>query len=396
LTDDCRAWTEPTVVASLDVGAQVWSGVTELAFDDDGNGYLITFSGWEGGYAHDLYTWNPSNRTWSGPTSINTEDECSGRAPATISRSGQIAFTCNNWIKLKLPGSNSFSNAFEFAPSAGWPSRAAITPQGDVVVTWLHGSGQFDVWARRWSFATQTWGATEALEETAIHSTNVQVGILNDDSALFAWEGSDGISARIWEQGAATPGALFLLGPTGSQEMTLSAGANGDPALIYDYSDALTLAGGAPGWGSDVLTLNATGIPFLAVAEDGTWATAWLEAAPVGDKKEVLVAWSEADRWFPEGSEDLSTFEETEDVFLTDLVLGENRDQGIVLWTEAGSGSSMVSVSAWNAATPIGEHMKQFGPAAPSGVTAQGAFNAQGQPVVAWATEDSVWVSTFE
>jgi plastocyanin len=167
----------------------------------------------------------------------------------------------------KRDAGGALSSFQDISPGGGGPGRphVAANASGEAWFTWLQKSGSFTVAKARKRSSAGTLDDTKTLSSTSQNAVAPQVGISDAGNAVFAWTLATGANqARRWT-GTALSG-VYSLSPTGpgGQVQVAVDRASGNAGLVWRHADGSGLraqsrtlsSGGALG---AVKTLSAAG-----------------------------------------------------------------------------------------------------------------------------------------
>jgi hypothetical protein len=250
-----------------------------------------------------------ASNTWGMPTLVETNNVGNARyANVAISGNGDALAV---WSQFDGVRNNIWSNRYT-ATAGTWGTAAmietdngdivssaqiAMNGNGDALAVWYQSDGTRDnVWANRYTAASQTWGIATLIETNNAGSAGSPLVAINENGdGVAAWSHSDGSRGLIWANRyspiSRTWGTATLIQPANAGISAIAypriaIAPNGDALAAWHHSDSgqfriwsnrYVVANGA--WsGAISIDVNATGsasVPDIAVDSSGNALAVW-------------------------------------------------------------------------------------------------------------------------
>ena len=200
----------------------------------------------------------------------------------------------NIWANRFTAASNTWDSAVlietEDAGHAGG-QQIAIGVDGNALAVWYQDDGTTtNLWANRFTAASNTWGSAELIETNPNQAFNPQIAIDANGNALAVWAQSDGLRFSVWanrfSEASNTWGIAVLVDPNNArgEDPQIAMGANGNALVVWRQSGNI-LANGFSGatntWGNAVfieMEVGEADRPRIAIDAAGNALAVWSQS----------------------------------------------------------------------------------------------------------------------
>jgi YD repeat-containing protein len=305
--DSYKSWEttqpiEPNTGRAIETSAGYASG-SQIAFDPQGNAFSVWHQLDGANYSVYASRYDASTQTWDTPQLIETTSLNAASPQIVVDAQGNatVVWTQNesSFYSIHTNRYNASTHSWGAAQLIGSGTDTAMSPQlavdtqGNILVVWNQSPGAFSdtsiksIYACRFNASSQSWGAAQLIEASAISGFQPQIAIDSQGNATVAWVQEDGtIYANHYLASTQTWGTVGQIGVGDVASLQISADAQGNAIAVWIQNSSVyanRFSASSQTWGTaQMIEPVATGAQSPQIAMDalGNATVVWPQADP--------------------------------------------------------------------------------------------------------------------